>query len=220
MVRDTLRLFTFWRSSAAYRVRIALHLKRLTFEAVPKRFATRDHRQPDYLNLNPQGLLPALQTSHGVLAQSLAIIEYLDELYRDPPLLPDDAFGRAQVRAMAQALASDIHPINNLRVLNYLRGPLGHTEAEVKTWVRHWVAAGFEGLEALARRHSSGGGCLFGDSITLADLCLVPQMYNARRFDCDLTEYPTLVAIDTHLRTLPAFVAALPENQSDAEGAR
>lgn len=212
-----MRLFTFWRSSAAYRVRIALHLKQLPFESVPKRFAAGEHRQSDYLLLNPQGLIPALETPQGVLTQSLAIIEYLDELQPDPPLLPRGAFDRARVRALAQAIACDVHPINNLRVLNYLRQPLGHGDADVKDWVRHWISAGFDALESLARRDSADGRCLFGDAVTLADVCLVPQMYNARRFDCDLTGCPTLVAIDANLRALPAFAAALPEAQADAE---
>lgn len=213
----TLRLYTFWRSSAAYRVRIALHLKGLAFDSVPKRFAAGEHRQPDYLGLNPQGLIPALQTSQGVLAQSLAIIEYLDELHPAPALLPRDPFARAQVRAMAQGIACDVHPINNLRVLNYLRGPLGHGEPQIQEWVRHWIAAGFDSLEVLARGHSKDGRHLFGDTVTLADLCFVPQMYNARRFGCELDRYPTLLAIDVNLCSMPAFLAAAPEAQADAE---
>lgn len=218
-VNSQLRLFTFWRSSAAYRVRIALHLKSLPFESVAKRFAAGEHRRPDFLALNPQGLIPALETSEGVLTQSLAIVEFLDELHPDPALLPRDPFARAQVRAMAQVIACDVHPINNLRVLNHLRGPLGHDEPQIQEWVRHWIAAGFESLEVLARRHSDVGRHLFGDTVTLADLCLVPQMYNARRFGCELDRYPTLLAIDAHLCSLPAFIAAVPEAQADADPA-
>lgn len=213
------RLYTFWRSSAAYRVRIALHLKRLPFESVAKRFAAGEHRQPDFLALNPQGLIPTLETSQGALAQSLAIIEYLNEVHPEPELLPRDAYARAQVRAMAGIIACDVHPINNLRVLNYLRGPLERSEVQVHQWVRHWIAAGFESLEVLARRHSNDGRHLFGDTVTLADLCLVPQMYNARRFGCELDSYPTLVAIDAHLCSEPAFKAAMPEAQADADPA-
>ncbi len=211
------RLFTYWRSSAAYRVRIALHLKGLRFDAVPIRLVSEEHRHADYLALNPQGLVPVLETQRGVVCQSLAIIEYLDERHPDPPLLPRDAFARAQVRAMAQVIACDVHPVNNLRVLNYLRGPVGLGEPQINEWVCHWTALGLESLEVLARRHSRSGRHLFGDTVTLADLCLVPQLYNARRFGCPLEPYPTLCAIDAHLRSLPAFVAAAPEVQADAD---
>jgi maleylacetoacetate isomerase len=211
-----MKLYTFWRSSAAYRVRIALHLKGCSFESVSKTLGKGDHRLPDYLQLNPQGLVPALEDSGAVIAQSLAILEYLDETHPAPPFLPGDAIGRATVRGMAQAIACDIHPLNNLRVLNYLRGPLGVDEAGVTSWYRHWIAVGFAGLEELARRHSSNRRNLFGASVTLADICLVPQVYNARRFDCDLAPYPTLVAISTALESLPAFSAARPEAQPDA----
>jgi len=213
-----MKLYTVWRSSAAYRVRIALALKGLTYESVAKQFAKREHRAAEYLSLNPQGLIPALDDDGFVIGQSLAIIEYLDESRPDPPLLPSQPQGRAIVRAIAQGIACDIHPLNNLRVLNYLKGPLGQDEAGVNTWYRHWIAEGFVSLEALAKRHSQRGECLYGASVTLADICLVPQLYNARRYQCDLEPYPTLRGIGASLERLPAFQAARPEAQPDAVG--
>jgi maleylacetoacetate isomerase len=211
-----MKLYTFFRSSAAYRVRIALNLKNLPYESVPKKFATAEHRAPDYLALNPQGLLPALETNGSVLSQSIAIIEYLDELHRDPPLLPDSALGRAQVRSLALAIACDIHPLNNLRVLNYLRQQLGQQEEGVNAWYRHWIVEGFSGLEVELSRYSASRRYCYGDSVSLADVCLVPQVYNARRFKVDLTPFPTITAISAHLESLPAFAAARPEAQPDA----
>ena len=212
-----MKLYTFWRSSAAYRVRIALNLKGIAVESLPVRFRPAEHRLPAYLAKNPQGLVPALETDTAVLAQSLAIIEYLEETRPDPALLPRDPVARAQVRSMALAVACDIHPLNNLRVLNYLRQPLGHDDAQVNAWVRHWISTGLAGLEKMAVAMSGSGRHLFGEAVSVADLCLVPQVYGARRFQCDLTDFPTLVAIDDHLRTLPAFAAAAPERQPDAE---
>lgn len=209
-------LHDFWRSSAAYRVRIALNVKGTDYSAVAHSLPKGEQRAADFLALNPQGLVPALQVGRGVLGQSLAIIEYLDELQPQPPLLPANAFDRATVRAMALAIACDIHPLNNLRVLNYLRSEFAANEDAVNTWVRHWIASGFEALEAQARQLSKEGRYCFGASVTLADVCLVPQMYNARRFSCDLAPYPTLVTIDEHLRTLAPFARAVPESQPDA----
>jgi maleylpyruvate isomerase len=211
-----MRLHGYWRSSAAYRVRIAVRLKGLTFEehfhALPK----AEHRQEAFLALNPQGLVPALETAQGVITQSTAIIEYLDEIFPEPRLLPADAYARAVVRGMAGIVCADIHPLNNLRVLNYLRAELGAEEPRVNQWVAHWISEGFQGLEALARRHSSAQRFCFGDTATLADVCLVPQMFNARRFKCALDAFPTLVAIDAHCRSLEAFRLAAPELQPDA----
>ncbi len=211
-----MRLYTVWRSSAAFRVRIALHLKGIAFESAAKQFARDEHRAADYLALNPQGLIPALDDDGFVIGQSLAIIEYLDETHAEPPLLPADTRGRAVVRAMSQGIACDVHPLNNLRVLNYLKGPLAQDAAAVERWYHHWIDAGFTALEQLARRHSGDGAHLYGRTVTMADVCLVPQLYNARRFRCDLAAYPTLTGIGTALEALPAFAAARPEAQPDA----
>jgi maleylacetoacetate isomerase len=211
-----MRLYTFWRSSAAYRARIALHLKGLSFESVPKSLGAGEQRAPEFLDVNPQGFVPALVDEGQVITQSLALIEYLDETHPLPPLLPPDPLGRARVRAMAQAIACDIHPLNNLRVLNYLKGTLGHEQASIDTWYRHWIAEGFTALERMAQAHSGDGAHMYGNGVTLADVCLVPQLYNARRFDADLTPFPTLVAIGRALETLPAFEASRPEVQPDS----
>lgn len=212
-----MKLHSFWRSSAAYRVRIALGLKGLPYETVPRHLGRGEQHANAFTAANPQGLVPMLEDGDLALGQSLAIMEYLDERYPLPPLLPADPVGRACVRWLAQAIACDIHPLNNLRVLKYLRGPLAQDDEGVNAWYRHWIAVGFAGLETLAQRHSADGTRLYGHSVTLADVCLVPQMFNARRFACDLGAYPTLVAIDRELQTLPAFAAASPERQPDAE---
>jgi maleylacetoacetate isomerase len=212
-----MKLYNYFRSSAAFRVRIALNLKGLKYDYVSKAFLKNEHRGADYLAVNPQGLIPALDVDGTVISQSVAIIEYLDELHPQPPLLPADPLARAQVRSIALAIACDIHPLNNLRVLNYLRQDLAQTDDGVNTWYRHWVGEGFRGLELQVAKHSSARRHCFGDSLSLADVCLVPQMYNARRFNCDLTPFPTLVAISTHLESLPAFDTARPEVQPDAK---
>lgn len=212
-----MKLYTFFRSSAAFRVRIALNVKGLQYQSLPRAFAKNEHRAPDYLALNPQGLIPALATDGVVLSQSLAIIEYLNDRHPTPPLLPPDPIDRARVRSMALAIACEIHPLNNLRVLNYLRGELRQDDAAVNAWYRHWVTEGFKGLELQAREFSAAGRYCFGDALSLADICLAPQMFNARRFDTDLTAFPTLVGISSHLESLPAFAAARPEVQPDAK---
>src|SRR5690554_2885534 len=178
-----MKLYSYFRSSAAYRVRIALNVKGLSYETIAKPLLQGTHREPAYLALNPQGLVPALDIGDAVLSQSLAIIEYLDERFPEPPLLPADPIARAQVRSMAQAIACDIHPLNNLRVLDYLRRELKLDDAGVATWYRHWIAEGFRGLEVLARAHSGDGRFCHGASLTIADVLLVPQMFNARRFE-------------------------------------
>lgn len=214
-----MKLYSYFRSSAAYRVRIALAVKAVDHEVVPVhlRRLGGEHRSPLYLERNPQGLVPALDTGAAVLAQSLAIIEYLEETRPHPPLLPLGAEERAQVRALALHVACDIHPLNNLRVLEFLRSEFGLGAAAVQAWYEHWIAAGLAALETLAARHSDSGRYLFADALTLADLCLVPQLYNARRFQCDVTPYPTLLAIDRHLATLEPFMVARPEAQPDFE---
>jgi maleylacetoacetate isomerase len=213
-----MRLFTYFRSSAAFRARIALNLKGIDYEpaCVDLRPPASAQRTAEFLAVNPQGLVPALQHDGTTVTQSLAIIEYLDELYPQPPFLPASPADRAHVRAMALTVACDIHPLNNLRVLNYLRAPLGHDEDTVNAWYHHWIATGFRSLEEGAKRLTGDGRHMFGKSVTLADICIVPQMYNARRFKCDLEPYPTLRAICAHLESLPPFAKAVPEVQPDA----
>jgi maleylacetoacetate isomerase len=213
-----MRLYTYFRSSAAFRVRIALNLKGLAYEALPVdiRPDAAQQTRPAFLAVNPEGLVPALEDNGVTLSQSLAIIEYLEEAYPEPPLLPRSPIDRARVRGMALAVACDLHPLNNLRVLSYLRSPLGRDEEAVKAWARHWIAVTFRALEEEARRYSGDGKHLFGEIVTLADVCLIPQMYNARRFKCDLEPYPTLRSIYANLESRPPFAQAAPEAQSDA----
>ena len=211
-----MRLYSFFRSSAAFRVRIALHLKGVDFETVSVNLPRALHRDAAFLAMNPHGTVPVIDDGGVVLHQSLAIIEYLDARYPTPRLIPEEPVARARVQALAQLVACEIHPLNNLRVLRYLRGELGLDEAAVAKWYRHWIAEGFRGLEAFVAQWSGGRYC-YGDSVTLADVCLVPQVFNARRFDCDLAPYPTLVRIADGLRGEPAFANAAPERQPDAE---
>ena len=214
-----MKLYTFFRSSASYRVRIALNLKGLAYEHVPIHLRRGGGEQfsPDYKAKNPQALVPTLEDGGRLLTQSLAIVEYLEERYPAPPLLPKDPVDRATVRAMALAIACEIHPIQNLRVLSYLRSELKQPEAEANRWAQHWIGLGFSALEQMVLAAPKRGKFCFSDAPTLADLCLVPQMANAKRFGCDLSAYPTLVRIDAHCATLPAFSKAAPENQPDAE---
>lgn len=214
-----MKLYSFFRSSAAYRARIALNVKGLKYEYVAKHLLKNsgEHRHADYLALNPQGLVPALEHDGVVIGQSLAILEYLEEVFPEPPLLPKSAFDRAAVRAMALLIACDIHPLNNLRVLNYLKAPLAQDSESVAAWYRHWITTGFIALEQMAARHTYDAQYCFGKSVTVADILLVPQVANARRFQTDLSPFPTLMKIVTHLESLPAFVAARPEAQPDAE---
>ncbi len=216
-----MKLYGFFRSSASYRARIALNFKGLPYEAVAVdlRAPVSAQRTAQFLALNPEGLVPILIDGAHVLRQSLAIIEYLEETHPEPPLLPRSPVARAQVRALTLAIACDIHPLNNLRVLNYLRSPLGQGDAQVDAWYGHWVARGFHALEDEVRERSIDGLHMFGATVTLADVFLVPQMYNARRLKCDLEPYPRLRAIDAHLQGLAAFASAAPELQPDAPGA-
>lgn len=213
-----MKLFTYFRSSAAFRARIALNLKGIDYEPafVDLRPAVAAQRTPEFLAINPQGLVPALQHEGMTFTQSLAIIEYLDELYPHPPFLPASPVDRAHVRAMALTVACDIHPLNNSRVLSYLRAPMGRDEDTLNAWYHYWIATGFRSLEADAKRLTGDGRHMFGTSVTLADIYIVPQMYNARRFECDLDSYPTLRTICAHLQSLPAFARAAPEAQPDA----
>ncbi|HSU43672.1 MAG TPA: maleylacetoacetate isomerase [Casimicrobiaceae bacterium] len=214
-----MRLYDYFRSSAAYRVRIALNVKGIAPEErtyVHLRMGSQ--RAQDYLALNPQGLVPALALDDGsVLTQSLAIIEYLDETHPDPPLLPADPVARARVRAIALSIACEIHPLNNLRVLNYLVATMGVSREQKDGWYRYWIDVGFEALEKTLARDAATGCFCHGDAPTLADVCLVPQMANARRFEIDLSPYPTLIRIESACTALPAFARAAPARQPDAE---
>ncbi|HEY0324543.1 MAG TPA: maleylacetoacetate isomerase [Allosphingosinicella sp.] len=202
-------LHDYFRSSAAYRVRIALGLKGVEHDSVSVDLRSGDQRSDDYKARNPQGLVPMLEIDGERLTQSLAIIAYLDSTRPEPPLLPADPADQAHVRAMAMLIACDIHPLNNLRVLHYLKDELGQNEPARDAWYRHWIAEGFAALEALATPRA--GRFLFGDAPTVADVCLVPQMYNARRFDVLLDDYPLLVRIDAEANKLDAFAAAHPD---------
>lgn len=203
------RLFDYFRSSASYRVRIALNLKGVDYESVPLNLLEGGQKGPDYRAINPQALVPALAIDGLTLVQSLAIIDYLDSTRPEPPLIPAHPADAAHVRALALAVACDVHPLNNLRVLKYLSGPLGQPQEARDAWYRHWVSEGLAALEAMAA--PGAGRFLFGDSPTLADLCLVPQLFNARRFDVPLGEYPTLVRADAEAGQLEAFAAAHPD---------
>lgn len=205
-------LYDYFRSTAAYRVRIALNLKGLDYQSQSINLLQGEESGADYLQHNPQGLVPSLQLKDGrVLHQSLAICEYLEEAYPEPALLPADPEERAQVRAFSQVIACDIHPLNNLRVLKYLKADLGVTEETKLIWYHHWVKAGFVALEALMQRQTQSTYC-FGESPTLADICLVAQMFNAQRFECDVSPYPRLVGIAERCQQLDAFSQAHPDS--------
>jgi len=208
-----MQLYGYFRSSASYRARIALNYKGVRYEsvAVDLRAPVSAQRTPQFLSLNPEGLVPVLVDGDTVVRQSLAIIEYLEETHPAPPLLPRVPAARAQVRALTLAIACDIHPLNNLRVLNYLRDPLAHADAEVHAWYAHWIACGFTALEEEVRHLSGDGRHMFGHDVTVADVFMVPQMANARRQQCDVEPYPRLRAICTHLESLPAFARAAPQ---------
>jgi maleylacetoacetate isomerase len=212
-----MRLHGYFRSSAAFRVRIALNLKGLACESVPVHLRRGDQRRPEFLGVNPQGLVPALETDGQTLIQSLPIIEYLDETHPEPPLLPSDAAGRARVRALAAMVACDIHPLNNLRVLRYLHRTLGHDEAALAAWYNHWIAEGFGAIESLLAADSRTGRFCHGDTPGLADVVLVPQVVNAERYRLDLAPYPTIARIFEACMMLDAFAAARPERQPDFE---
>ena len=212
-----MKLYGYFRSSASYRVRIALKLKGLDYEAVAVHLRRGEQHDPEYRRLNPQARVPALADGGHALTQSLAIVEYLDETRPEPPLLPADPTARARVRALAQIVGCDVQPLQNLMVLNYLRSELGHDHDDTARWCRHWIERGLGDFEAAIAAHPMTGAYCHGVTPGLADLALVPQVYNARRFDCDLAACPTVVRIDAACNELPAFQAAAPENQPDAE---
>lgn len=214
-----MKLYTFFRSSASYRVRIALNLKGLQYEQVPIHLRRGGGEQlaPSYTAINPQALVPTLEDDGRLLSQSLAIIEYLEERYQKPALLPSDPADRAMVRSMSLAVACEVHPLQNLRVLNYLRNILKRGEEDVNQWARHWIGLGLTAVEQMVLSAPKRGRFCFGDAPSVADVCLIPQLFNARRFGCDLSGCPTLVQIDAACGALPAFANAAPEKQPDAE---
>ena len=214
-----MKLYTFFRSSASYRVRIALNLKGLSVEHIPIHLRRGGGEQfsPSYKSINPQALVPALEDGGRVLIQSLAIMEYLEERYPKPPLLPDNPADKALVRSMALVIACEIHPIQNLRVLVYLKNNLKQSDDDLNRWARHWIDLGLSALEQMIVSAPKRGKFCFGDTPTLADICLVPQLANARRFACDLSSFPAITAIEANCMALAAFADAAPEKQPDAE---
>jgi maleylacetoacetate isomerase/maleylpyruvate isomerase len=209
------KLYTYFRSSAAFRVRIALNVKDLRYESLFVHLAKGEHRRPEYAKVNPQGLLPTLELDDGIrLNQSLAIIEYIEDKHPRPPLLPSDAVGKARVRGLAELVACEIHPLNNLRVLQHLKRSLGQSEEQVNAWYRHWIADGLAKLEAQLDPKAKFA---YGDAPTMADCCLVPQIFNAKRYDCDLAPYPTTMRVFEQCMRLEAFDRAQPAKQPDAE---
>ena len=214
-----LNLYTYFRSSAAFRVRIALEWKGLAFHSIPVHLLREGGGQhaPEYVARNPQRLIPALDVDGRMLTQSLAILEYLEEVHPRPPLLPPDALGRARVRALCAAVACDIHPLNNLRVLRYLNSTLGIAEPQRDAWYRHWIEVGFDAIERLLQRDRPPGPYCHGEAPTLADCCLIPQVFNANRYQIPLEPYPTIRAIHDACLRLDAFQRAAPQAQPDAE---
>lgn len=215
---DRLRLHSYWRSSAAYRVRIGLNLKGLAYETVPVHLVRDGGEQHSaaFRVTNPQQQVPVLEHGQRMLRQSVAILEYLDEMWPQPPLLPATARERERVRALAHLVACDVHPLNNLRVLQYFEREWNVPQNEREGWVRHWIGEGFAAFEALLLDHPSTGEFCDGDAPTLADCCLIPQVYNARRFGMDLAQYPNIARVEAACLAHPAFDAARPEMQPDA----
>ncbi len=209
-----MRLYDYWRSSASYRVRIALNIKGLTFEQIPVDLRAGGQRTEEYLAVNPQALLPFFESGDVKISQSLAIIDYLEELHPTPAVLPNDAAGRAYVRSMAQIIACDIHPLNNQRVISYLEKDLGCDQLKRMIWYHRWIADGFKALEAAAK--AAPGDFCYGDEPTLADICLVPQVYNAKRYEVDLGPFPTLRTINDRCQEIEAFAMAAPQHQPGA----
>ena len=212
-----MKLYSYFRSSAAYRVRIALNLKGIAAEQSTVHLLHKDALPTYRAEQNPQGLIPALDSDDGFFVQSLAILEYLEERYPEPALLPQGFAARAYVRAVAQLIACDIHPLANLRVLRHLKNELGQDQAAIDAWYRHWVEDGLTRLEAYVSAENRSGDFILGDSPTIADCCLVPQMFNARRLNCDIAPFPIMVAIDARCQAVAAFQRAHPSVQPDAE---
>ncbi len=213
----TIRLYSYWRSSAAYRVRLALNLKGLDYETVSVSLVPgeSEHRQDDYRKRNPQMLVPFLEDGEFGVGQSQAIFEYLEEAHPEVALLPATAQQRATVRSFCNSICCDIHPLNNLRVLLYLKSELGVSDEQRDAWYANWIHEGFRAAEIVAVANAADGPFVFGESVTLAETCLIPQIYNARRFNVPLDDYPRLLAIGAHCAGLPAFADAVPENQPD-----
>lgn len=207
-----MKLYDYYRSSSCYRVRIALNLKHVTYEALAVHLINNggEQHQPAYTALNPQALVPTLDENGHILTQSLAIIEYLNELNPTPPLLPQTPLGRAQVRSLAMIIACDIHPLNNLRVLQQLKEQFQATEEQVLDWYQHWIKIGFNAVEKKLNQLSRKGHVCYGHDVSLADVCLIPQVYNAKRFNLSLTAYPLISEINDYCLTLPAFIQAAP----------
>lgn len=210
-----MELYGYFRSSTAYRVRIALNVKGLDCDHIPLSILDGEHKGEEYLKKNPQGFVPYMADGDVGMGQSMAMLEYLEESYPDPALLPDDAAGRARVRQLLGIVACDIHPVDNLRVLKYITDKLGASTEQKTEWYHHWILEGFKAFETLLQDGKTGDFC-HGDKVTFADLCLVPQVYNALRFNCPLDDFPTIIRIAENCNRLDAFIEAMPENQVDA----
>lgn len=214
----SIKLYSYWRSTAAYRVRLALDLKGIEYETTSVSLlpGQAEHRQDEYRERNPQMLVPFLEDGEFGVGQSQAILEYLEETSPATPLLPESARERAAVRSFCNSICCDIHPLNNLRVLVYLKEELGVNNEQRDAWYANWIHEGFRAAEIVANEHADKGDFVFGGAVTLADCCLIPQIYNARRFNVSLDDYPRLISIDAHCATLPGFANAVPESQPDA----